>query len=73
VADTPNGCSAPLPQLRTIGQITDSIRAACFLGRHDQFLCADSRRVWQAVADAQEHLHDSNIMDGKFSVGMRLD
>jgi hypothetical protein len=56
-----------------MGQITDSIRAACFLGRHDQFLCADSRRVWQAVADAQEHLHDSNIMDGKFSVGMRLD
>jgi hypothetical protein len=55
------------------GQIPDSIRAAHFLGIYDRFLCADSRHVWQGVADAQEDLHDSNTLDGKFWVGMRLD
>jgi hypothetical protein len=54
-------------------KITDSIGAACFLGSYDRFLCADSRHVWQAVADAQEDLHDSNTLDGKIAVGMRLD
>jgi hypothetical protein len=53
--------------------MTDSIGAACFLGSYDRFLCADSRHVWQAVAAAQGDLHDSNTLDGKFWVGMRLD
>jgi hypothetical protein len=56
-----------------IASSADSIRAACFLVTYDWFLCADSRHVWQAVADAQEQLHDSNTLNGKFLVGMRLD
>jgi hypothetical protein len=51
----------------------DSIRAAYFLIIYDVFLCADSRHVWQPVAAAHEERHDSNTLDGKFSVGMRLD
>jgi hypothetical protein len=72
-AGAPNRCGAPFCNCERSGQITDSIGAACFLGNHDRFLCADSRHVWQAVAVAREDLHDSNTLKGKFLVGTRLD
>jgi hypothetical protein len=54
-------------------QTADSSGAAYFLGRYDESLCADLRHMWQAVAAWREQLHDSNTLDDKFPIGMRLD
>src|SRR5262249_306948 len=46
---------------------------AQFLGRHDLILCADSRHVWRGVVGSRKAWRDSNGLDGKIRVGMRLD